>query len=261
MLDLNEVKKEYPPKLHSHPRDLLREYLQYRILRVVFSQPYSQKLVFIGGTALGLVYKSTRFSEDLDFDNFGLKESEFLDLSEAVRKDLEKEGYQVEIKNVRNKKAFRCYVKIPELLFKEGLSPMRSEKLVIQIDTTPQGYKFTPSKEVVSKFDIFIQVNVVSSDLLLSQKICAVFERPRSKGRDFYDITFLWGKTEPDYNYLKEKLGIKSKEELLDRLEEKAKSLDFEDLVVDVEGFLFDSRDKDRVIKFPAFLEHLKTTK
>jgi predicted nucleotidyltransferase component of viral defense system len=40
----------------------------------------SENLSFIGGTAIRIVYGSQRFSEDLDFDNFGLTFEQFENL-------------------------------------------------------------------------------------------------------------------------------------------------------------------------------------
>lgn len=41
-----------------------------------------------------------KFSEDLDFDNFQLSEEEFNGISRIVKSELEKSGYEVEIRNV-----------------------------------------------------------------------------------------------------------------------------------------------------------------
>ena len=43
-----------------------RDYLQHLILSVLYAR--SQALVFKGGTALRLVYRGNRYSEDLDFN-------------------------------------------------------------------------------------------------------------------------------------------------------------------------------------------------
>jgi predicted nucleotidyltransferase component of viral defense system len=38
----------------------------------VFESKFASKLVFIGGIYLRIVHQNQRFSEDIDFDNFGL---------------------------------------------------------------------------------------------------------------------------------------------------------------------------------------------
>ena len=69
MLSLQEIEKYYPEKLKKFKRNILREYLQYKILQIIFNSEYANKLSFLGGTALKIIYDNSRFSEDLDFDN------------------------------------------------------------------------------------------------------------------------------------------------------------------------------------------------
>lgn len=47
--------------------NILREVLQFKILEALSELPINKKLTFQGGTALRLIDKSSRFSEDLDF--------------------------------------------------------------------------------------------------------------------------------------------------------------------------------------------------
>lgn len=77
MLSLAEIQKYYPEQLHSFKRFMLREYLQHKILQFVYQSPFAGKFAFLGGTCLRIVHGNSRFSEDLDFDNFGLTKSGF----------------------------------------------------------------------------------------------------------------------------------------------------------------------------------------
>lgn len=56
MLELKEIKRFYDVSLHPQERFLLKEYLQYKILEIVFSSKHASKMVFIGGTCLRIVY-------------------------------------------------------------------------------------------------------------------------------------------------------------------------------------------------------------
>lgn len=49
MLRLNEIKLFFPSSLHRFPRFMLREYLQYKILEIVFTGPFANALCFLGG--------------------------------------------------------------------------------------------------------------------------------------------------------------------------------------------------------------------
>lgn len=257
MLNLNDILSFYPEKLHPFKENILKEYLQCQILDIIFSSQYADKLSFLGGTAIRITQNSTRFSEDLDFDNLGLTETSFKKISVIIRRRLELDGYKVEIENIF-KGAFHCYIKFPGLLYGTGLSSHKEEKILIQLDTEPQNYKFQPDKFLLNKFGLFRYINVTPASTILAQKICTVFERKREKGRDFFDISFLMSKVEPDYKFLKLKLNIESKHDLIKRLKDKASSVNLKLLAKDVEPFLMDPGQKNRILHFKEWLEAWK---
>ena len=69
MLDLKQIESFFPENLKPFKRNLLREYLQYKILESVFDSRFGSRLSFMGGTATHIIHSNNRFSEDLDFDN------------------------------------------------------------------------------------------------------------------------------------------------------------------------------------------------
>src|SRR3990167_7154085 len=166
MITLDQIADAYPEHLRAFKESILKEYLQYKILNSIFNSPYSEKLAFLGGTALRILYGNTRFSEDLDFDNLGLTEKEFKQLSEIIEKDLRLEGIEVKIKTV-TKDAYRIKIRIPKLLFDTGLTSVSEQKILIQVDTVPQNFEYTPDKPLLNKFDVFTQINAVPKELLL----------------------------------------------------------------------------------------------
>jgi predicted nucleotidyltransferase component of viral defense system len=257
MLNLEEILEAYPEPLRKFRRFLLREYLQYKILEIVFSDSkYANRLCFLGGTCLRIVHNTNRFSEDLDFDNFGLTESEFEDISHLIIQELGKEGFEVEIRNVY-KGAFRCYIRFPNLLFPLGLSGYREEKILIQLDTQPQKFNFQPQPFLLQKFDVFTEIFVTPPDLLLAQKCYAIINRKRAKGRDFYDAVYLFGKTTPNYEYLKMKISIHTPAELKQRLLEVCENVSLEELAEDVKPFLFQAKDARKVELFDQYIRQV----
>ena len=116
MISIRQIEQAYPERLRGFKRNILREYLQYKILEIIFNSGLAHRLSFLGGTALRIVHENNRFSEDLDFDNFKLSENDFMRLTKEIQNGLQKEGYDVEIRAVM-KSAFRCYVKLPQVLF------------------------------------------------------------------------------------------------------------------------------------------------
>jgi hypothetical protein len=150
-----------------------------------------KKLAFKGGTALRRCHFSEyRFSEDLDFDNLRMKEEVFEKISLLIRKSLEQEGYTIEMRTVY-RGAYHCYIRFPDLLYRESLSAHPEEKILIQLDTEPQHFDFTPQRYILNRFDVFTTVFITPLDILLAQKLYAIINRERNKGRDFYDTVFL----------------------------------------------------------------------
>lgn len=256
MLNLAQMIEEYPPKLRGFKRNILREYFQYKILEIIFNSKHAPKLAFLGGTALRIIFGNKRFSEDLDFDNFGLTQKEFIEITEIVKQGLELEGYETEIRSVF-KGAFRCYLKLPQILFREGLTGNKTEKILIQIDTTSHHFPYRPKREAINKFDVLTEVLITPPDILLSQKIAAALGRKTAKGRDFYDIMFLSGKTRPNFDYLREKLKIANSNGLKQQLLKKAKTLDFKRLGRDLAPFLFDSSEARKLELFGEVVKKL----
>ena len=92
MFSLAQIQSYYPTFSGDKAEDCLREYLQYKILKSVFSSQWGKHLRFIGGTSLRIVYGNARFSEDIDFDNDGnISFEDFTALSHYIQKDLEAE--------------------------------------------------------------------------------------------------------------------------------------------------------------------------
>lgn len=255
MVSLAEIEKYYPPELRVFKRFILREYLQCKILNIIYNSEFASKFIFLGGTCLRIVFGNSRFSEDLDFDNFGLTENDFDNLSSVIRKELEKEGYAVEIKNVF-KGAFHCIIRFPALLFQQGLSGFKEEKILIQLDMEPQHFPFTSEEYLLNRFDVFTEIKVTPAEILLSQKFYAIYNRRRNKGRDFFDVAFLLSlNIKPNYEYLKFKMNVETEKELKEKILEKCDVINMEEMAEDVAPFLFYEKDIKKVLLFPQLLK------
>jgi len=256
MLDLSQIQTFFPEEVRPFRSNMLREYLQYKILESVFRSPHGAGLAFMGGTCIHIVHGSPRFSEDLDFDNTALSAEDFEALAGTVRGDLELEGYSVELKTSLAG-AFRAFFRFPALLFESGLTGHKEQKLLIQLDTEPQRFEYEPYGAIVNKFDVFSRIRTVPADILLAQKFTCIFRRPRPMGRDFYDAVFLMSKTQPNMAYLAQKLRIKNRADLKRRLLTRCKELDLKKLAGDIEPFITKPGDKDRVLMFREYMEPL----
>jgi len=253
MLSIKEIEQHYPEHLRPFKSFLMREFLQYKILEIIFNSPYANKLCFLGGTCLRIIHNQQRFSEDLDFDNFNLQEDEFDAIAKHIAKELKKNGYVTEIKTV-HRGAFHCYIKFPNLLFNEDLSGYRNEKILIQLDTEAQHFKFTPEQRFLNKFDVFTSVFTTPLDILLAQKCYAVLNRKRNKGRDFFDIVFLLGKdVKPNYDFLFQKMKIENASELKKQVLARCSAIDMKEMAKDVAPFLIQADDVKKIWHFEAY--------
>lgn len=253
VLHIRQIETFYPEYLRSFKRYLLREYVQYKILETIFDSSFGNSISFMGGTALHIIYESPRFSEDLNFDNRGLSAEDFLRLTDYVSKKLRYLGCEVET-SYSMKKAYSSQIKIKDILFSNGLSPHREEKLVVKVDMEPQKFAYLPENRMVNKFDVFMRIPVIPPDILAAQKICAVFLRSRAMGRDFYDLVYLLAMIKPNLEYIKDKLKIDTADELKSALLQRCSSLNFKELALDVEPFLYDPADSRRVLFFVDYI-------
>lgn len=254
MLSFKEIAKHYSERENRLPQLVLKEYLQYKILDIIFSSKYGSHIAFMGGTAVRLVYGSDRFSEDLDLDNDALSEHDFSDLTKIVERELLKDGIETEFRNTF-KGVYHCYLKFPRILFENKLSPLRDEKILIRLDSFQTKYARRAEPFALAKADVFSEIRVYPASLLLAQKIDALFHRDRRKGRDIYDIVYLFSLTNPDYSYLKKTVGVSCERELMEKMKKLLSEKELSDLARDVSPFLLDSQKVARVEKFHLWIK------
>ena len=258
MMSLEQIARQYPAHLSLQKQAMLREYLQCVILEILFESPFARQFSFLGGTCLRLVHGNTRFSEDLDFDNFGLTDADFEAVAAFLQKGLERMGFRVELSQV-HRGAYRCNIRFPGLLFEQGLSGHREEKILIQLDTQSQDFAFQPQTFVFNRFGLFTRFLVTPPGLLLAQKLFTVGNRPRAKGRDYFDIVFLFSQNhQPDYGYLDAKMDAGTPELLRAAIFRLLDQTDLDELAADVQPFLFNPEDDRRVRYFREFWEQVK---
>lgn len=257
-MSLEQIARQFPPHLALQKQAMLREYLQCEILEILFESPFATKFSFLGGTCLRIVHGNNRFSEDLDFDNFGLTTDDFEAVAKLIQKGLERKGFQVEVSNV-HKGAFRCKVRFPGLLYEQGLSGHREEKILIQLDTESQGFSFQPQTHILNRFGLFTRLIVTPPDLLLAQKLYTLVNRPRAKGRDYYDVVFLFSQSvKPNYAYLDAKMSAGTPELLRTAIFGLLDRVNLQDLAADVRPFLFFPEEDRRVRYFREFWEQVE---
>jgi len=59
MFELSQIESFYPKPQWVFKKNILREYLQYKILDIIYDSRYASRLAFMGGTAIKIIHGST----------------------------------------------------------------------------------------------------------------------------------------------------------------------------------------------------------
>jgi predicted nucleotidyltransferase component of viral defense system len=179
-------------------RNLVREYLQARILEGLQRAGAMIHLAFQGGTALRFLYAIPRYSEDLDFalENPGAG-YDFRAYLRAIQDEFIKESYQVEVKLNDRKTVHSAFLRFSTLLYEFDLSPQRGEVLAVkmEVDTNPPAGAGLETTLIRRHVTLRLQHHDRAS--LLAGKLHALFQRRYVKGRDLYDL--VWYLSDPNW--------------------------------------------------------------
>lgn len=170
---------------------LVREYLQARILESLQDHGVFLRWAFLGGTALRFLYAIPRFSEDLDFSLITPgEETRFREALAEVKRALEREGYNVEIKVSDQKTVASAFVRFPGLLYEFGLSPHVTQALSIKVELDTNPPAGAVIETTVVRHHLTLNLCHYDKASLLAGKLHAVLSRSWTKGRDLYDLAW-----------------------------------------------------------------------
>ena len=258
--DIENIKPFFPRDVAANTSLeslMLKEFLQTQILEFLSRRPETEHLAFIGGTCLRIVHGIDRFSEDLDFDCKEFTEDGFAALTDAIIEYLRDLGYRAEPRTKENDRitALRRSIYFPELLFDLNLSVYREQKFLIKVEMADQGVSYEPETRFINHCGFVFPLRTAPQEILCAMKVCAVIGR--GKGRDFYDLMFLLQRTEPDYHFLIQTIGIENREQLKERLTKTARATDLEMKRRDFEHLLIDRNQSKRILLFEDFIDSL----
>lgn len=238
---VEENKKTNPLYL----RNLLKENLQYYVLNFIYNSKWGEFFIFKGGSCLRMFFDLPRLSEDLDLDfisqnSFATKDFLF-DLEKYFSQTLQYKELEAKLSGREN----IIYLKFP-LLDKLGLAKSKQETkiLFLRIDLAPAiGKKYKVELSLKSTYDFSFLVRRYSIEDLFAGKIAAILSREsRVKGRDYFDLAwFLEKKVKPNFEYLKEITSIRTKKEVVEKLQKKVEDLDLAVLSADLMPLFKDS--------------------
>lgn len=189
-------------------RHVCREFLQVRLLEELQDAGATSAMAFHGGTALRLLFRTPRFSEDLDFALLGDRHDfDFAALLARCKPGLVRDGYDVTISVKTSTVVQKAFVKFSGLLYEVGLSPMRNETMLIklEVDTNPPDGATTTTSRVPRSFGAPVRVLHHDQASLFAGKLGAVLTREWVKGRDVFDLVWYASNAawpEPNYAML-----------------------------------------------------------
>lgn len=174
---------------------IIREYLQVKILDLIYQNPISLNIYFVGGTSLRLLRNLDRFSEDLDFDCSNIQSFDVKNLMDSVYEFLLKEYFLKEhIFLYYNKTKKRQYfeLRFKKILYDLNISKNKDEKLVIKFDF--ENYWKEEKKETIllRRYGYLANIITIPINQILVQKLLAFVNRKEILLRDIYDIVWLY---------------------------------------------------------------------
>jgi len=258
MIDLNYIRGFFPPVIANnaiYQKHILKEYIELLSLEWLSRSEFAEHLTFIGGTNLRLIQGIDRFSEDLDFDCKQLEELSFVAMTDGLIRYLQMQGLQVEVRDKDSAmlKAYRRNIHFPELLFSLQLTGHREERFLMKIEAQDQGITYPIEMATVQRMGFYFPVAVPPLSVLLSMKLSALMAR--GKGRDFYDTLFLWQRTQPDYLFLEQSVGISNHKQLTDKLHQICTQTNLSLKQRDFEHLLFDPHKSEQILHFRSIVD------
>lgn len=264
---LTNLLENYDLKTLDDYEVALKEIVQQLALLGLWRSKFYEHAAFYGGTALRLLYGLRRFSEDLDFSLLESKEDfDFLPHLKAVEKEVESFGFEFSVEQKSktidsqiesafikgNTRINLLCIQARENIIK-GFHRNRKIKIKLELDTDPPAGAKYEVKTLLTPIPFWVKT--FSQSDLFAGKMHAVLCRQwksRVKGRDFYDLVWFIGRKIPcRIDYLTEKMvqtghwkrgDTLDKDILLELLENRFKTVDFEQVKRDVRPFIEDEQ-------------------
>lgn len=188
MLSRDNLEK-FTKQQQTSVQNVVREYCQHLFLSFLYQNPGSEKLLFKGGTALRIILKSPRFSEDLDFTGVNVTHREIEEIFTNTLANIEKTGMVVHVTEAT--KTTGGYL---------GIATFEAYdmKTNVQIEVSlRKGKAFKKIRALITSDYIPAYTLVhLSLDGIIQGKLEALMDR--HKPRDFYDYFFLLSGNHPE---------------------------------------------------------------
>lgn len=162
--------------------NVYREYAQHLFLQSMYQVKNSNKILFKGGTAYRLAYKSPRFSEDLDFSSCQIGKNEIEEIILQSLESLSNSGLKCDIdvaKETTGGYLAKLFVEIYQAKIPINIQISLRKLLKDDFDVV----------DIINEYIPTYQAYLLPKREMIGEKIQASLTR--SKPRDFYDVYFL----------------------------------------------------------------------
>lgn len=194
MLNIENL-QEFTRRYQTDPDNIIREYCEHLFLSYLYQLPGTERLLFKGGTALRIVLRSPRFSEDLDFTGVNITQPEVENLFTDTLVAIEKTAIPVQLEEGKPTSGgylglarFRLYDRVIDIRIEVSLRYSKEAGIRTVIAS-----EYLPPYTLVH----------LSKEGIIEGKMQALLNR--HKPRDFYDYWFLLS---GNYPLVKEKNNL-----------------------------------------------------
>jgi len=174
-----------------------KEIIHHDILRILSEEGFLNKLTFVGGTCIRLIYGSSRYSEDLDFTGgtHSLKEKELQPMAADLKTGLSHTyNLDVSVTEPKKKKDGNVDTWKIKIITAPGRKGIPEQKINIDVALTSSQTCLAHTLINHYKIDLGtdgVIVNCQSEEEILADKIVAFVGRDKIKARDLWDAAFL----------------------------------------------------------------------
>lgn len=253
---LEGMLSRYKTDTYEESFDALREVLQEIVLNSLSKAGFFKEAAFYGGTALRILYKLPRFSEDLDFSLLEVNPNfQIAPYEKAIIDGLKSYGFEVDVQmkeNSQKSAIASAFIKgnTLEHLLNIGV-PSEITSTIHRKQNVKINFE-TESKTLLRPTPY--RISSMTKPCLFAGKMHALLCRAwvsRPKGRDWYDLVWYLSQDIPlDVKHLESRLKqsckwINQREDIICLLNKRIETVDFEKAKDDVSKFIKDKSELD----------------
>ncbi|MBI2118754.1 MAG: nucleotidyl transferase AbiEii/AbiGii toxin family protein [Elusimicrobia bacterium] len=262
---VEDFKKNRRLVTHEEEINLIREYLQVRVLQLIVLSKFGAGLSFMGGTCLRICYDLKRYSEDLDFAlDSHQKKHHFGELIQGLKRELELTNFKVDTNVHEDKRVQKAFLKFRDLYPTFHIPARNNEKIhiKIEVDVHPVPIKKEERESFfVTRYGEIFPILKHTLPTLFAGKILAILLRPYCRGRDYYDlIWYLTKKTTINFRYLSAgtpENAFKNNEKIYQALLNKVREVQPSLILKDISRFLEDPSEVQWIREYPKLFSQL----